>query len=532
MARFYPGAPPAHSPSSECKVREYLAPVDDLVVLHSVAWQSRRAGRQSDGEADFVLLVPNHGVLVLEVKGGDIEVFDGRWYSTGADHVRHAIKNPFEQAKDSKYALLAFFKDVDPPLTRIPIVHGAVFPDIIVEGMIGFDAPRAIVLDRQDLSNPSKSIERMFLHWEKRYPLSVGEMDRIVSHLAPTVRIRRLLGDIVGEADRALIELTSEQIRVLQSLRRVKKAAILGCAGSGKTVLAVEKARQLVASGFKTLLLCYNAPLRRHLAAVLEASGVEVESFHTLVVREARRSKTKIPFDPPDAWYESEAATTLRRSIAVVDTRFDAVLIDEAQDFAQEWLSSVQGLLADDQALLYLFADSHQDLYRRGWSIPEGLVEYELTVNCRNTRPIAQRVASVFGDSLEGKAIEGPDPMFIEVDRGEQIVPYVVRLIESLILEERITPQQLVVLTDAAWVVTDLRTRMAAGQLFTTLEGRGIPVETVFRFKGLEREVVVLALTDNSRSSDIRALTYVGVSRARVMLYVFGSAKVKESVAW
>ncbi|MBF3745682.1 NERD domain-containing protein [Burkholderia pseudomallei] len=105
MSKLLPTNPPSRTPRSEMKVREALARVDDIVVLHSVAWQGVRRGKQADGEADFIVLVPMKGIAILEVKGGTIEVASGRWYSTDREGIQHGIKNPFEQAKDSKYAL-------------------------------------------------------------------------------------------------------------------------------------------------------------------------------------------------------------------------------------------------------------------------------------------------------------------------------------------------------------------------------------------------------------------------------------------
>lgn len=96
----------AKTPPSEIKVINALKPLSGLVVLHSVVWQSRRNHKQSDGEADFIVVDPNQGILVLEVKGGDIEIDSGVWYSTDKHTIRHKIKDPFQQAKDSKHALL------------------------------------------------------------------------------------------------------------------------------------------------------------------------------------------------------------------------------------------------------------------------------------------------------------------------------------------------------------------------------------------------------------------------------------------
>lgn len=531
MAIFYPREAPLTSPRSELKVRERLAAVDRIIVFHSVAWQSRRGGKQSDGEADFVVLVPDLGILILEVKGGGIEVIEGAWFSTGWDGVRHAIKNPFEQAKDSKYALLAFLKGLDPALARYPIVHGVVFPDVSVDCLLGFSAPREIIIDRADLKHSAEAIEGVFRYWERHQAMSNRDIQRITEQLAPTIRVRRLLRDEIGDASKALVDLTTEQTAVLQAIRRIKRAIILGGAGTGKTILAIEKSSELASAGFRTLLLCYNAPLRRHLTTVLRDTSIEVETFHSLVHREARRAGVKPPFDPTSEWYETQAHQVLSASAAHNATCFDAILIDESQDFAPEWMSVVKSLVVDD-GLVYLFADCHQDLYRRGWTSSNPLPELELTVNCRNTRPIAQRVAKIFDDRLDGKEVDGPEPRFVEAAHQQHLAPYVVSLVESIVLEDHIEPSQLIVLTDSGAVVSELRSTGAAGHLFTDLDGHGIPVETVHRFKGLERDVVVLALSDATVAEGISIIAYVGMSRASVALYVLASQKVKRAIGW
>ena len=152
MAKFYSAALPEETPKSKRRVRQSLSEVDSLVVLHSVAWQSRRNGRQADGEADFIVLMAQRGILILEVKGGGVEIIDGVWYSTDARNMRHKIKNPFHQAKDSKYALLTYLRSVDATLSHIPIVHAVVFPDIVVQAGLGPEAPRQLIIDRASIS--------------------------------------------------------------------------------------------------------------------------------------------------------------------------------------------------------------------------------------------------------------------------------------------------------------------------------------------------------------------------------------------
>jgi hypothetical protein len=102
-------------------------------VVHSVAWQSTRNGRQGDGEADFVAVHPEHGLLVIEVKGGGVTVDNGRWFSTDQRGCAfHPIKNPFEQAVGSKHALVRFVSEVAPSSGWVQAGHAVAFPGLAV----------------------------------------------------------------------------------------------------------------------------------------------------------------------------------------------------------------------------------------------------------------------------------------------------------------------------------------------------------------------------------------------------------------
>lgn len=86
-------------------LRDSLPP--EFTVMHSVRWVVRDRNRLSDGEADFLIVHPRLGLLVVEVKGGDISCQGGEWFSRSRGGESHSIKNPFAQASSNKYRVFS-----------------------------------------------------------------------------------------------------------------------------------------------------------------------------------------------------------------------------------------------------------------------------------------------------------------------------------------------------------------------------------------------------------------------------------------
>ncbi|MCL1599812.1 MAG: NERD domain-containing protein, partial [Actinomycetia bacterium] len=147
MATMYPPRMPGDASPSERPVYGALEKLPDpWRVFHSVAWQSLRNGRQGDGEADFVLIHPSHGLIVIEAKGGSIQITDGEWFTSGKGGL--ARIDPFEQAVSSKHALVNYLKDSIPDLPWIESGHAVWFPEIKVDGDLSAAAPDELILDR------------------------------------------------------------------------------------------------------------------------------------------------------------------------------------------------------------------------------------------------------------------------------------------------------------------------------------------------------------------------------------------------
>lgn len=521
-------------PKSELKVIAALKKFDapHCLALHSIAWQGIRSNRQGDGEADFVILDGNRGILVLEVKGGGIEMVDGAWFSTNARNERNPIKNPFEQARSSKHALLKYLMDTQPDVARrVSVAHAVVFPDVTCDfTWLAPDAPRAIVIDRADLADASLAITKVFDHWKARSGPNASERALLRAALAPTVTVRRLLQDVVRDTEAELLRLTYEQVKAFDCVRRNRKLITLGGAGTGKTVLAVERCRQLSSAGSSVLLVCFNRPLCDRLRQALEGTTVVVETFHSLCISTFDKAEVNHPPVQDTTWWESSAAEQL---VDVWGSResFDAIIVDEVQDFAENWLDALGCLLCSrDDSVYAIYGDGHQALWERGWRqwmVRHDWPQFELRRNCRNSAPIAKRVAMVFGDEVDVLGASGTDPVFHRLDVRREGVAPVVALVERAICEEGLQPSQIAVITSNRDLSEKIRQSMAGDIPFASLDaptGNFPIVDTMHRFKGLEASFVIAVFgpeVGDGRDPGALELKYVAYSRPTTVLHVF-----------
>jgi hypothetical protein len=134
-----------------------------------------------------------------------------------------------------------------------------------------------------------------------------------------------------------------------------------GGAGTGKTMLACEITRRMAADGASVLLLCFNTPLAHCLYSFAEAHRSEAGSiwagsFHQLCRDWSGRAGLpwKEPADSRTAeaaeFWNDESGLLLLDAAKEITDRFDALVIDEAQDFMRDWFEILISLLRDPPA--------------------------------------------------------------------------------------------------------------------------------------------------------------------------------------
>jgi superfamily I DNA/RNA helicase len=315
------------------------------------------------------------------------------------------------------------------------------------------------------------------------------------------------------------------------------RVAIQGSAGTGKTVLALEKARRLSEEGQRTLLLCFNRPLADHLRRF--ASGFEVDTFHGFCSSKANLAK--VSFHIPtggsarDFWEDEAPLKLLEALEARSDDRYDAIVVDEGQDFREHWWPSIEEALNDPaKGTLYVFFDPHQNIYGGGPPAALDIAPTRLVFNCRNTQRIAEYAGELVSASTRvrpgapaGAAVES-----FACGSPEEMVSQVRKQLHRLVVEEKIAADQIVVLSTRSTKKSALAKQRKLGNLhLVDIDSPPGPAEIRFgslqRFKGLEADVVLLVDVEAEARTSSPEHLYVGTSRARHLLLLFSAASQK-----
>ena len=518
----------------------FLEQLDDaFVIYHSVDWVvGGRAGRD-EGEADFVITHPELGLLALEVKGGRVayDAATKRWTQTGHSGTHGLDEDPFHQSKGAMHSLVRIL-EAQPGWDRWKPSYGfgVAFPDGTYDTAAHPGAPAEIVIDRHDLARLAERVPEVMRTWARGGRRFGAEgMEAVSKALGFSVEIRTPLRLRFDEEDKKIVELTSDQAWVLAFVLHRRRAAVTGPAGSGKTVLAVSVAKQLATAGHRTLLTCFNRRLGEHLrASVGGFGGIDTVTFHQLCVQMAREAGVDLPPEdagPASPYFEHQLPDALAEAADRLGPRYDAIVVDEGQDFREWWWPALLSLHTDpDGGFLYVFADDNQNLYGGALPVGEGDRVGPISLNLRNTKQIGEFV-SVFYKGEQEPIARGPEGQPVEIlgyageDDLEHLLAVVLR---NLVEEEHVPLEDIVVLTPSGTGKSRLRrTGTVDGyRLSETVEPGTVLATSVHAFKGLERPVVILAELGDKHLEDLRDYLYVGGSRARNHLVVLAAEPV------
>ena len=209
---------------------------------------------------------------------------------------------------------------------------------------------------------------------------------------------------------------------------------------------------------------------------------------------------------------------------------YDAILVDEAQDLKEHWLTALECTLRDEgRGAIWLFLDDNQRVYGGDLDVPAGYARFDLSVNCRNTRAIHREVLKLYdGDTVP--EVAGPEGRPIEFVPAEDQPAAVEKVLRRLVERDGVAPQDIVVLSSHAIEKSEVAARGCKGLEFTKERGelgRRVQFSSIRAFKGLESPVIVLCELQDLDDHTQDAQLYVGISPATSHCIVVAPAEVR-----
>lgn len=494
-------------------------------------------GKFMEGEIDFLVFHPEDGFLVLEVKGGHLK-YDGEtgtWLQNNKP-----VKDPFSQVDTAKYKLETYLEQKLGYRLKCPFAHAVCFPDIYTEiCQLPPGADSRICVTGRELSRIASRIkEIMQLFTKDRHqPLTTPECNQVHRVLRPTVEFGTSMVDKLGAAESILFRLTENQCHLLDFIDRHRQALIEGCAGSGKTVMAVKKARQLALEGKTVLLLSYNILIGQQVATeVCDLENAIATNYHRFCMDKLKVDGIEPEIEENSEFWQNRIPELMSDLIQQRPIKFDAVIVDEGQDFHTEYWLTITEMVKDD-GYFYIFYDPDQNLFGTGLDFPITSAPFVLGDNCRNTRQIAsllEKLASgkmrIPGETPEGEPVtEMTIP--IETVRRRQLG----RILHDLVNNKNIESHRIVIVGGHSMRNTCIGNNNMVGNFHISESEQEYPgairYHTYMKFKGCESDVVILLDVDSrdKRWSSPQAM-YTAASRANLLLYILYAGKEREII--
>lgn len=510
--------------------------------------------KKSFGEIDFVV-ISDKGIICLEVKGGGVERKNGQWgFTNRFGETTWKSEGPYIQAQGNMKSLRSYLEKnlkADDEILKCRWACCVITPDCVIKTDNDTEVIPEITfngnMSEQDLP---ALFERSFKYWhEKKHyggesSLNGKAKERLVTFLRGDFNFVPPLSVIMNRSDEQLLSTTEEQLEIIMHMCVNDRMMVEGGAGTGKTLLAAEQCRRAYATGEKVLYLCLNHVIASYIYEMFEAEGlggaIDVYRFHELLMKAC--DIKEIPDDAetffsstlPDLFMSKSEGSKLLE-------KYDRIIIDEGQDLMNMTAYLCINELVEggwENGKWTIYYDASQNIFRTDTEFEEVWKElknssfiYPLTVNCRNTRQIAQgnyAVTHVYKPKY--MRAEGLDVVYKTYGDKKQEAKelfYEIRRLKA----EGIAKKDIVILSYyrmdnpksclyGVTVPADIGP-IRVNQVNHFADCKQIRFYTIQAFKGLEAKAVIMIDVDNFSDNDKRKLNYVGMSRARTYLVFF-----------
>lgn len=511
-------------------------------------------------EIDLLLLSSLTGIMVIEVKG--YNKYEDKWVKTDKNGNFIFKKDPFEQAKKTlfhftKYLSEEYYQNIPLEALNFSYSYAVAFPlaefkgiknqhkECIVSNDFNKNIQEKIIKLAGSVSGKNKDILSL---WKK---------------LSRKVEKDSDFRLFIDEYNNKLIRQSEEQFKIFKKFDR---GLIKGRPGTGKTILAIQKTKQLAQNGHKVLLVCHNRALGKYLK--YNFNKYSDSNIRAVVWCDYMDELLCNPGDDNSAntqikdykYYHFTLPDRFSERINEINWRPTAVIVDEGQNFSKKPYQALQKYIeGDDQNPFIVFYDSEQNLYQgKVTEMASDIFLDEFRSNQSQNLNQSYRLTKNIIDYLEEKfpdigLVTQNDNIdkylsnakeFEYEDESDQFI--IVSEILKELKEKKISGKNLVILSfrssteeELIWKnfsVKDMKTVYGpdGNIILTDINENELLIYSVGKFIGLEADAVIMVdlpsksyLFTYPESSDARKFI-LGATRAKLNLYCLFKKESKQ----
>jgi len=536
----------------------------EYIVLHSVFLN--RHIKNISGEIDLLILIPGQGFFCLEVKHGGVErLNDGKWKYTNRDG-KETIKSkgPFQQVKDAmhslKNSLPIIFNNNQQQIekfSKFMFCSGVMFTSLNEFENLGTEGEKWEIFLRGNFKDIRNFFEKLSQKWHQKYANTPNaywyneresiptkkDCEQFRNALRGDFRYDYALINRIADDEYKIKEFTEQQFELIDFTYDNPRNFILGGAGTGKTLMALEIARRKTIEGLRVGLFCFNRLLGMDLKDKMNQISTDFTTKNgfagTLDSFMISALNKPVPENAGYDFWAKELPTDFfwEFSEKSKNEKFDYLVIDEIQDLlTEERLEAIDAMLIGGlkEGLWTFLGDlSNQAIYLNV-SPEEGLdrltkranySKLKLKFNCRNPKIVNNLNTSLTG--CEKLAVrEGmPDgePVTLKFLRSTSEI---IESIESIIISlknQNVSYSSITLLSPQRIYCSNYSSTISDAVL------EGLKEETIQSYKGLENTYIILHGFDEISSIEATKLLYVGISRSRFKIFLMMSKAINES---
>lgn len=454
-----------------------------------------------EGEADFVIFHEEYGILVLEVKGGNIS-YNKHAYFTNGNKLKD---DPHLQSRKSAHYLRTLLENLS---NEILIGYAVAFPDSKKPPYVDFR--EVTTFDIDDLENFEIKILKTFEFWKNNYKKKniyvsniKKNINEILKKLIPEFKIDPLNHKIEFD-NKNWLRLSQNQTDILTKILKSERFFVSGRAGTGKTIIAIILSRLLQEKKEKVLFLTFNIELSQMIYEELKGN----EYITSLRFHQYLRKFAQYIGKEDSLNNEKEILEYL---IKINQNEFDVLIIDEAQSLATIWLNLLSKHFKDKK--IFIFSDELQSFSNEGnitnlqmKKIFHFDDEVTLSINYRSPFKVYKRLLEIFDSSIQQTTPRTLD----NLDLKEIITDNPRKSVEDNIddlLNRGIKKEDIVILIPSS-----------EGRNIESYEYNSIKIQTVKKYRGMEKPIVIFVLGSLNKN-DFNEL-YVAYSRSTTQTVV------------